>query len=119
MRRRALGDAPARPAVSIPSDPPAKRAPVTSMFVAVAARRPDGGVTKLILPGPTASSRIAYLSPTADGSWITSGSVHADGTVTGGMGLGQPDPPLGARLTAVVDPRGRVLCVQEHPLRRP
>jgi hypothetical protein len=84
------------------------------LLVGVVARRPDGAATKLALPGPTASARVAYLTKTTDGSWITSGHVDRDGRVLGDAGMGQPDPQPGARLEAVMSPRGRVLCVQER-----
>jgi hypothetical protein len=110
VRPRALGATPARP-VSAPPEP--KKPPVTSMYAAVAERRPDGCATKLLLPGPTASKLVPYLFQEASGSWMQGAYVDAKGNVHR-TDLGQPNPAPGTKLVAVVSPKGEVLCIQEH-----
>jgi hypothetical protein len=109
MRMRALGDV--RPApTAAPPEP--KKTPPALLLVGVSARRPDGGVSRLALPGPLEGSRVPYMFRALDGSWMTGGFVNADGSVHP-LDLGQPDPPPGTRLNAVMSARGKVLCIQE------
>jgi hypothetical protein len=111
-RLRAFGDTAAPPPAAAPPLEPPKKPPPALLLVGVAARRPDGGVTRLALPGPLEGSRVPYLFKTVDGSWMTGAFVTSTGEVQR-LDLGQPDPAPGTRLSAVMDPRGRVLCIQE------
>lgn len=106
------------PAATHGPRPAAKKTAPATLYAGVIQRRPDGAVTELVLPAPLASTRVPYLIHAGGPHWMQAGTVARDGTVSGGMGLGQPNPTPSERLLCVADPHGRVLCVQQVPARR-